>query len=113
MYPTPLISQTLDALGGKKYFTSLDLAKGYYQVPLDDTSIPLTAFRCHLGLYEYVRLPMGLKNACAIFQRTMERILDDYMRKFALVYIDDIIVYSDTLEQHLQHLDISGSHYLR
>lgn len=106
-YPIPLIDDLLNQFAGKKWFSVFDANKGFHQVPL--TSLldrEKTAFRTHLGLKQFIRMPFGLKNGPAVFQRLMDRVLGNYNWKFALVYIDDLIVYSDTFEDHLAHCSL-------
>jgi transposase InsO family protein len=103
-HPLPHIQDVFDSLQGSKVFSTLDLKAGYWQVPMAPESIPLTAFTCFRGLFEFVRLPFGLANAPAIFQRAMNQVLSGLLGKVCMVYIDDIVVYSKTLEDHAQHL---------
>lgn len=103
-YPIPLIQEIFDSLGGSKYFTTLDLRSGYWQVDVDEESIPKTAFTCHKGAFEFVRLPMGLKNSASQFQRVMNAVLSKFIGHNCLVYIDDIIVYSKTKTEHNKHV---------
>ena len=87
-------------------FTSLDLKSGYWQVELDEDSIPYTAFTVGpLGFYECLRMPFGLTNAPATIQHLMENCLGDLHLNWCLIYLDDIIVYSKTPEEHLERLE--------
>jgi hypothetical protein len=104
-YPFPAIEDILAQLGGKKYFTTLDLIQGFYQIPIKEQDIKKTAFSGPTGKYEFLRLPMGLKNSPAIFQRMLDDILRDEIGKSCFVYIDDIICFSDSFENHLKDLD--------
>ncbi len=103
-YPLPRIDDTLDALTGAKYFSTLDLASGYWQVAMDPKDAEKTAFTTHRGLFQFRVMPFGLCNAPATFERLMEFVLAGLQWSKCLVYLDDIIVYSKTFEQHLQHL---------
>lgn len=105
-HPLPTPNEALESLGERKpaYFTTMDLAQGFYQLVIDEESRPYTAFRCHLGLYQFKRLPMGLKNSPSTFQRTMEAIMRGLTWKIAMIYMDDIVVFSPTFEQHLVDL---------
>ena len=103
-YPLPRIDDALDALAGSKYFTTLDLQSGYHQVAMDSDSIEKTAFISHAGLYEYNVMSFGLTNAPPTFQRLMQRILHGLDWKICLVYIDDVIIFSKTFEEHLSRL---------
>ena len=95
------------ALTGKKIFSSLDLLQGFHQIPLSEKSKEYTAFTAgSLGFYQYTRMPFGLCNATATFQRTMETVLKDLLSVMCLVYIDDVIVHSVTEHQHLKNLDV-------
>ena len=104
-YSLPRIEESLDCLNGSKIFTSLDLKSGYWQVELDDESIPLTAFTVGpLGFYECVRMPFGLTNAPATFQRLMESCLGELHLNWCIIYLDDVIVHAKTPQQHLERL---------
>jgi len=102
-YPVPRIDDLLDRLQGSKYFSTLDLKSGYWQIPLDEESIQKTAFTTPDGHYEFLRLPFGLKNAPAEFSRIMYSALGDLPG--VLVYLDDITIHSKSMEQHLEHLE--------
>lgn len=104
-FPMPYIQDCFDSLQGATIFSTLDLKSGYWQVPMDEESISKTAFTCHLGLFEFTRLPFGLTNAPAIFQRNMTKLLSGLIGTIAMVYIDDIIIYSRTPEEHAKHLE--------
>lgn len=101
-YPMPLIQEKLDMLCGSRYFTVLDLTAGYWQFAMDEGSKKWTAFRTHLGVFEFERMPFGLCNAGATFQRSMDRLLAGV--EHASPYIDDIIVASVRFQDHLLHL---------
>lgn len=103
-YPLPRIDETLEALSGATVFTSLDLAAGYWQIPIAEEDRPKTAFVAQSGLYEYNVLPFGLSNGPATFQRTMDIVLSGLNFDSCLVYIDDIIVFSRDLEKHFERL---------
>ena len=105
-YSLPRIEDSLDSLNGAKIFSSLDLKSGYWQVELEEESIPLTAFTVGpLGFYECVRMPFGLTNAPATFQRLMENCLGDLHLRSCIIYLDDIIIYSKTPEEHVHRLE--------
>lgn len=103
-YPIPNISDILDKLGKCQYFSTLDLASGYYQIEMASEDIPKTAFNVENGHYEYVRLPMGLKNAPATFQRVMDNTLKGLQNDICLVYMDDIVIFSVSLQEHIINL---------
>ena len=103
-FPLPLISDVLDSLSGTQYFTSLDMKSGYWQLNLDPATKDKSAFVTHNGLYEFNVLPFGLTNSPASFQRLMGHILRGLEYKFALIYIDDIIIFSKSAEEHLAQL---------
>ena len=105
-YPLPTTDEALESLGSASptYFSCLDLQSGFYQLEIDPSSRPLTAWRCHLGLFQFKRLPMGLKNSPLTFQRVMEAVLRGLNWKSSLVYLDDVIVFSRTFQDHLLHL---------
>ena len=94
----------LDLLAGTRYFTTLDLASGYWQVSMDKASQEKTAFTTHVGLYEFQKMPFGLANAPATFQRLMEVVLHGLAREVCFVYLDDIVVVGATWEEHLANL---------
>lgn len=103
-YPIPNMDEILGKLGKCNYFTTIDLAKGFHQIEMDHDSIAKTAFSTKNGHYEYLRMPFGLKNAPATFQRCMNNILRPLLNKHCLVYLDDIIVFSTSLDEHLNSL---------
>ena len=103
-YPLPRIDDSLDALNGSTYFSTLDLASGYWQLGLAEGAKEKTAFTTGSGLYHFNVLPFGLCNAPASFERLMERVLSGLHWKICLVYLDDIIVYSNSFEQHIERL---------
>ena len=105
-YPLPRIGQTIDALQGAGYFSSLDLASGYWQVPVAEKDRHKTAFCTpEGGLYEFVKMPFGLTNAPATFQRLMNEIFKEDLFKHVLIFLDDLLVYSETPAEHLEHLE--------
>ena len=104
VYPLPRVEDILDTLGEAKYFTSLDLASGYWQVELDEDACAKSAFTTHHGLFEFTRMPFGLCNAPATFQRVMQAVLAGLEWNSCFVYLDDILIASRTLEEHLRHI---------
>ena len=102
-YPMPRVDELLDQIGNAKYISMLDLAKGYWQVPMATEDRVKTAFSSPMGLYQYTVMPFGLSGAPATFQRMMDTILRG-LEDFVGVYIDDVVIYSSTLTEHLQHL---------
>ncbi len=104
-FPLPRIDECLDALGGARFFSTLDLASGYHQVAMHPNDQHKTAFISPLGLYEWTRMPFGLTNAPATFQRVMQSAMSDFLFQIMLVYLDDILVYSKTWEDHLKRLE--------
>ena len=103
-YPLPNITEILDKLGKCMYFTTLDLASGFHQIEVNPKDIEKTAFTVDFGHYEYVRMPFGLKNAPSTFQRVMDNVLQDLQGKICLCYMDDIIIFSTSLQEHMQSL---------
>jgi hypothetical protein len=102
--PLPRLDETLDELAGAKYFTSLDLHSGYHQLRIADEDVPKTSFKTHMGQFQFNVLPFGLSNAPATFQAAMNKIFAKYLHKFVVIYLDDIMIYSRTEKEHLQHL---------
>lgn len=105
-YPIPNISDVLDKLGRCQYFTTLDLASGFHQIEMEPNDIQKTAFTVDNGHYEYCRMPFGLKNAPSTFQRTMENVLRGLINEICVVYMDDIVIFSTSLQEHITNTEI-------
>lgn len=104
-YPLPLISDIFDQLSGSSIFSTLDLKSGYWQIPMHSKDIPKTAFICSEGLFEWTVMPFGFCNSGQIFQRAMNEIFREFVGKFVFVYVDDIVIFSKTPEEHAKHLE--------
>lgn len=104
-YPLPRIEETLDALTGAQWFSTIDLASGYSQVKMAERDKSKTAFCTPFGLFEFNRMPFGLCNAPSTFQRLMERMFGDCRYQSVLLYLDDVIVFSNSVGQHLERLE--------
>ena len=102
MWPMPKVEDIFSKLNGATYFTTLDLCTGYHHIPLDKSSIPKAAFNSPFGKYEYVKVLFRLAQAPAYFQELMTGILKDF--PFAIAYLDDIIIFSKTPQEHLSHI---------
>lgn len=105
-YPIPDINMTIQNLGGAKIFSTIDLESGFHQILIKEKDREKTAFSVNHAKYHFRRMPFGLKNAPSIFQRCVNDILHEFIGKFAYVYIDDVLIFSSTPEEHIQHIKI-------
>ena len=103
-YPLPHIDDSIDALSGSCWFSTLDLASDYWQVEVEERDRPKTAFTTGSGLYQFTVMPFGLCNAPSTFERLMERVLSGLPWEVCLLYLDDIIVHAKTLKAELERL---------
>ncbi|MBW0481518.1 hypothetical protein O181_021233 [Austropuccinia psidii MF-1] len=105
-YPIPRIPHALDKLATAKYITNMDCMKIFHQNGVKANSMKVPRIICHMGIYEYTRMTFGIKNAPAHFQRMMDTIFqEEILEGWMVVYIDDIIIYSETWEDHVQYID--------
>jgi len=105
-YPLPKVDDLLDQLRGARVFSKIDLRLGYHQVRVRDEDIQKIAFRTHYGHYEFVVMPFGLTNAPAVFIDLMNWVFQEYLDRFVIIFIDNILVYSPSLEDHVVHLSM-------
>ncbi|GJU11178.1 putative reverse transcriptase domain-containing protein [Tanacetum coccineum] len=103
-YPLPRIDDLFDQLQGSQFFSKINLRSGYHQLRVHEDEIPKTVFRTRYGHFEFTVMPFGLTNAPAIFMALMNRVCRLYLDKFVIVFIDDILIYSKTQEEHVEHL---------
>ena len=105
-YPIPRIRDCLNRIGSAKRISKFDLLSGFYQLRIEESSIPKTAFNTRHGKFEFLVMPFGLTNAPATFQTMMNAILQPYLDQFVVVYLDDIVVFSDSDEEHEEHISL-------
>lgn len=104
-FPLPKQDDIMQALSGSQWLTTLDALSGFTQLIVREDSREKLAFRCHRGLWQFTRMPFGYRNGPSVFQRVMQNILAPFLWIFALVYIDDIVIFSSSFEDHLVHVD--------
>ncbi|GBG87409.1 hypothetical protein CBR_g45466 [Chara braunii] len=104
-YPVPRIDDLPDAASGCKVFSKIDLKSGYHQIEVDPSAQHKTAFKTRDGLYEFIVMPFGLTNAPATFQCLMDKVLRHQLNRFVVVYLDDILIFSKSMEEHVKHLE--------
>ena len=103
--PLPLVNDIIRQIGTKRYFSSIDMYKGYWQLPMAEEDIDKTAFTTPFGLYEWLYMPMGLKNSGATYQKMMNETLNQFLGVCCCCYLDDVFIFSDTAEQHIKDIE--------
>ena len=105
-YPLPRIDDLFDQLKDARVYSKIDLRTGYHQLRVKETDIPKTAFRTRYGHFEFAVVPFGLTNVLAAFMDLMHRVFQPYLDQFVVVFVDDILIYSQSEEEHEDHLRV-------